>query len=115
MLFAADARPQGSLLELALPFMAIALLFYVILLRPQRQQEKVHQSMLASLKKDDRIVTSSGIYGVVTNVHREADKVTIKVDENTNTKLHITLGSIGKVLREEPASESSESGDKPKG
>ena len=49
------------------------------------------------------MVTIGGIYGVVTNVHREADEVTIKVDEATNTKLRMTLGSIARVLVDEPS------------
>jgi hypothetical protein len=39
----------------------------------------------------------------VTNVHREADEVTIKVDEATNTKLRLTLSSIARVLGDEPS------------
>ena len=54
--------------------------------------------MLGALKKNDRVVTVGGIYGWVTNVHREADEVTIRVDEATNTKLRITLGSVARVL-----------------
>ena len=40
---------------------------------------------------------------MVTNVHREADEVTIKVDEATNAKLRVTLGSIAQVLGDAPA------------
>ena len=42
---------------------------------------------------------------MVTNVHREADEVTIKVDEATNTKLRVTLSSIARVLGDEPSDE----------
>ena len=59
--------------------------------------------MLAAVKKNDRVITAGGIYGVVTNVHREADEVTIKVDEATNTKLRLTLSSIARVLGDEPS------------
>ena len=54
--------------------------------------------MLAAMKKNDRVITAGGIYGVVTNVHQEADEVTIKVDEATNTKLRVTLSSIARIL-----------------
>ena len=62
--------------------------------------------MLEAVKKNDRVITAGGIYGVVTNVHREADEVTIKVDEATNTKLRLTLSSITRVLGDEPSAES---------
>ena len=48
-------------------------------------------------------ITIGGIYGVVANVNKEANEVTVKVDEATNTKLRLTLGSIARVLSDEPA------------
>jgi preprotein translocase subunit YajC len=88
---------------LASPLSLIAaffLLFYFLLLRPQQRERARRQSMLAAVKKNDRVVTAGGIYGVVTNVHREADEVTIKVDEATNTKIRVTFNSISQVLGE---------------
>jgi preprotein translocase subunit YajC len=90
-----------------LPFVAIGLLFYYLLIRPKRQEQSRWQAMLATVKKNDRVITAGGIYGVVTNVHREADEVTIKVDEATNTKLRVTLSSIARILGDEPSDESS--------
>jgi len=84
-----------QILTLWLP---IILLFYWFLIRPQRREQSTRMGMLAALKKNDRVLTVGGVYGVVVNVHREADEVTIKVDETTNTKLCVTLGSITRVL-----------------
>ena len=56
---------------------------------------------MAALKKNDRVITTGGIYGVVTNVHTEVDEITIKVDKATNTELHITINSIARVLGDE--------------
>jgi len=95
------AAPGGGLFHMLLPFFAIFLLFYFLLLRPQRREQARRQEMLAAIKKNDRVITVGGIYGVVTNVHREADEVTIKVDEATNTKLRVTLSAISRVLSEE--------------
>ena len=83
----------------------IGLLFYWLLIRPQQRERRQRQAMLGALKKNDRVVTAGGIYGVVTNVHREADEVTIKVDETNNTKLRITFGAIARVTAEEPVGE----------
>ena len=92
-----------ALLLQFLPFIAIGVLFYFLLIRPQRGEQARRLAMLSAVKKNDRVVTIGGIYGVVTNVHREADEVTIKVDEATNTKLRVTLSSIGRVLGDEPS------------
>lgn len=107
---AADGPPAPggfgwvSILTIWVP---IGLLFYFLLIRPQRREQSRRQTMLAAIKKNDRVVTVGGIHGVVTNVHREADEVTIKVDEATNTKLRMTLGSISRVLTDGSSDESS--------
>ena len=109
-LFAEDAPAPGGggidqLMMSMLPFVAIFVLFYFLLIRPQRREQARRQEMLSTVQKNDRILTAGGIYGVVTNVRREADEVTIKVDEATNTKLRMTLSSISRVLGDEPADE----------
>ncbi len=79
--------------------------FYFILLRPQKKEQATRQAMLNELKKNDRILTAGGIYGVVTNVRKDDDEVTIKVDESTNTKLRILRSSIQRVIVDKPAGE----------
>ena len=80
-------------------------LFYLLLIRPQRRQEQQRKQMLADIKKNDHVVTVGGIYGVVTNIKTEADEVTLRVDEATNTKISFTLSSIVRVVRDEPKEE----------
>ncbi len=86
-----------SLLNLA-PFLAIAVLFYVLLIRPQRRQQAELAQVRANLKKNDRIVTIGGIIGTVVTVQQGSDEVTIKVDENNNTKLRIRRSAIDHVV-----------------
>jgi len=103
-----EAQPSHWLVTLW-PILAIAFLFYFLLVRPQRREQSSRQSMLDTLKKNDRVITIGGIRGVVMNVRREADEVTIKVDEATNTKLRVTFGAIARVEAEEPPTNSSSS------
>lgn len=84
-------------------WLAIILLFFFMILRPQQRERSQRDKLLAGLKKNDRVVTAGGVYGVVTNVQRESDEVTLRVDEATNTKIRVTLGSIARVLGDEPA------------
>jgi preprotein translocase subunit YajC len=114
ILFAADPAPEvekppsdGGLAMLfqILPFVLIGLLFYFMMIRPQRKEHSKRQEMLSNIKKNDRVITIGGIYGVVMNVYREADEITIKVDETNNTKLRVTISSIARVLGEEKAEE----------
>jgi preprotein translocase subunit YajC len=98
---------SGSTFLNFLPFIAIIVVFYFMMIRPQRREQSKRQLMLDGVQKNDHVVTIGGIYGVVTNVHREADEATLKVDEATNTKLRITLSSIARVIREESTEEPS--------
>jgi len=81
-----------------LPMLAIGLLMWVMLIRPQRRERAAREAMVAALKKNDRVVTISGIYGVVTNVRPEADEVTVRVDDTSNTRIRMTMSSILRVL-----------------
>lgn len=102
-----EAAPVGGgILNMLLPFLVIGFLFYFLLIRPQKAEQAKRQALLAAVKKNDRVVTIGGIYGVVANVRREADEITIKVDDSNNTKLRVTFGSIAKVLTEDSAGES---------
>lgn len=98
-------NPTSQLISMLTPIAMIMLLFYFLLLRPERQKQAQQRALLEGMKKDDHVVTFSGIYGVVTNVQREADKVTLKIDENTGAKIQVTLGSISRIVRGDPSAD----------
>lgn len=87
-----------------IPFPVIAIgiimvLLYVMVIGPERKKTKAYKDQLAGIKKNDRVVTIGGIYGVVANINRDADKITLKVDDNT--KIDFTLGAISRVISAE--------------
>lgn len=96
---------SGNPLIVAIPWILIAFAAYFMLIRPQQRKDQQHRALLEALKKDDRVVTIGGIYGVVTNVRREADRITLKVDEANNTKIDVTFGSVARVVTDEPNAE----------
>ena len=61
--------------------------------------------MLSGVKKNDRVVTIGGIKGVVTNVQRDNDEVTINVDESAGTKIRVTFAAIANIDRLDGKSE----------
>lgn len=104
------ADPNGPLRLLG--WLAItAILFYFIMLRPQKQKEQALRDKVNSLKENDRVVTIGGIHGVVTNVQRDQERVTIRVDEATGTKLRVNMSAIARVLTGDE-DENSTSGNK---
>ncbi len=104
----AQAGDVGSsgLTGMLLPLMAIMVFFYFLILKPQKNKEQALRDMVANLKEKDRVVTIGGIHGVVTNVQRDRDEVTIRVDETTGTKLRVSSSAISRVITDENKSES---------
>lgn len=100
-LFAQDGNGFTWLSVLTL-FLPIFIIFYFLMIRPQRIEQQKRQAMLDTVKKNDRVVTIGGLYGVVANVQRESDEITLRVDENNNTRIRVTFGAIGRVIRDEP-------------
>lgn len=82
-----------------LPWILIAVVFYMFLLRPKNKQEKQRVAMLSALKKGDRIQTIGGIMGTV--VETRDDEVIVKVDETSNTKITFSRSAIHRVREEE--------------
>ena len=76
----------GDQLAQMLPmFVLIVVIFYFVIYRPQKQQREKHQALISQLKKGDKVVTSGGIWGTVTNVGKET--VTLQVAENAKIKV----------------------------
>lgn len=56
-------------------------IFYFLLIRPQRQQQKRHEEMVKALRRGDEVATLGGIVGRI--VHIKEDRITIKTAEDT--------------------------------
>jgi preprotein translocase subunit YajC len=94
----AQEGPNGSFWQLIVPFLPIIPLFYFLFIMPQQQQEKKRRAMIDSLKKNDKVLTTGGIYGTVMSVDAKADKVVLRVDDERGVKLAITKASVGRVI-----------------
>ncbi len=81
---AAGGGTQAMLLQF-LPLVALVVLFYFLMIRPQQRRLKQHQAMLTALKRGDQVVLSSGMVGKVVRVEDKevgleiATGVTVKV------------------------------------
>lgn len=98
---AASGNTSSGVIMMLTLWVPLILVFYFLLIRPERKERARRQSMLSAIKKNDRVLTIGGIYGVVTNVHREANEVTLRIDDATNTRVRCTLNAIAQVLGEE--------------
>lgn len=68
-------------------FVAIIVLFYFMLIRPQMKRQKEHKAMVSEMAKGDEIVTNGGLLGKITKVGEDfltlsiADGVEVKVQK----------------------------------
>jgi len=85
------------------PLVIILGLAYVLLIRPQRQQEREHRMLLANLKRNDEVMTSGGLYGRVVALTESV--VTLEVAPNVNVRVE---RSQVKTLVKPPAVEDKE-------
>jgi preprotein translocase subunit YajC len=86
----------SSLLSLV-PFVLIFVIFYFLLILPQQKRQKQQKALLEALKKGDKVVTASGIWGTVTNLGK--DTVTLQISDNT--KIKIQREHIGRLRGDE--------------
>ena len=108
------ANDPNGIFRMMLPLVIIFGLFYFLMLRPQKRKEDEFSKMVAELKENDHVVTIGGIHGVVTNVQRDAERVTIRVDDATGTKLRINSSAIARVVTDEGTANGTSAGGKSK-
>ncbi|MCU0652166.1 MAG: preprotein translocase subunit YajC [Candidatus Omnitrophica bacterium] len=77
------------------PLILIFVIFYFLLIRPQKTKEKEHKKLLESLTKNDEVVTSGGIHATVVNVKDKT--VVLRIDENV--KIEIEKNCIAYVKK----------------
>lgn len=86
----------GSMLVSLVPLLLLFVIFYLLLIRPQQKKQKEHQRLLGTLKKGDKVVTSSGLFGVISSINEEKNIVVLRVGDDV--KMEFLKSSIaGKV------------------
>lgn len=91
---------QGGGIAAFLPLILIVVVFYFLLIRPQQKRQKEQKAMISAIRKGDKVVTTSGIFGTIVGMDDQENKVVLKIAENV--KVEFLKSSIaGKVGTEE--------------
>ncbi len=98
---APSAQPQQPVWMTFAPMILLVIVFYFILIRPQKQRAKQQVKLIASLKSGDKVVTSSGIVGVVTSVKDRTVSL-----RSADAKMEVTKSSVTEILEGGDAAES---------
>jgi len=100
---APSAVPQPWWIEnkMLIPLIAIMAFFFYSTWRRNKVAEKEKREMLNSMKKGDRVLTTSGMLGTI--VEARDNEVVLKVDESSNTKIRFTRSAVLRVIKEDEA------------
>lgn len=90
---------QSGGLTAFLPLILIVVIFYFLLIRPQTKRQREQKTMLSALRKGDKVVTNSGIFGTIVGMDEKENKVVLKVAENV--KIEFLKSSIAGRVGEE--------------
>ena len=96
---AADGRSGG--IPAFIPLIVICGLFYLIMFAPDRKKRARLQQQLGQLSTNDRVVTIGGILGTVARVNKDAEEVTLILDESNNTRMKIVRSAIRQIIVDE--------------
>jgi preprotein translocase subunit YajC len=90
---AAGAAQENTLLTF-LPMVAIFVVFYFLLIRPQQKKQKEARAMLESLEKGNEVVTAGGVLGRIVKL----DEQYVTVEVAPNVQMIVQRGAISQLL-----------------
>jgi len=96
---ASPADPNASVWVPFVPFAMILAIFYFVILLPMKRRQKKVQEFQAALKVGDRVVSTSGLYGVITKVN---DERSVQVQIAEKVRVDIARAAIGGYQGQEP-------------
>lgn len=85
----------GDIFMSLLPIILIFVVFWFLLIRPQQKRMKDHRTMIANLKRNDKVITGGGIIGKITKVGEGSE---VEVEIATDVKVKVDRGTIQAVL-----------------
>ena len=95
----APAESGGSVLVQFIPFAMILAIFYFIILLPMKRRQKKVQVFQGSLKVGDRVVTTSGFYGVITKLN---DDRSVQLQIADKVRVDVARAAVGGYQGEDP-------------
>ncbi len=115
-LFLQDETPAGDNGEgasspfgdLWVPLIGVIVIFYFVLIRPERRKQKARENLLGEMKKGDKVMTTSGIYGTIAQI--QDDVVTLQVADGV--RMRFARAAVQNLLEPSGGAAKDEKGDK---
>jgi preprotein translocase subunit YajC len=108
----APASPYEGCASQLVFFVPLLLLLYFLMIRPQQKQEKARRELLGKIQRGDRVVTNSGVHGVIASI--ADDTVQLLIDSEGKVKVTIDRAAIGRVLGHDSGPKNNHAGSRDK-
>jgi preprotein translocase subunit YajC len=93
---ATSAGAPGGFFNLLPIWFFIIVIMYFVLIRPQKKRQQEQQRLISSLKTGDKVVTTAGIHGLITNVK----ETTVMLKVADNVKIEVEKSAVTNILKE---------------
>ena len=84
----------GSPFGMLIPMVLVFVLFYFLIIVPQRKRQRAVDEMLNNLKPGDKVVTNGGLYGTIVSVREDKRTVQLKITENPVVRVEVARSAI---------------------
>ena len=98
-----DASTGGTILSMVIMLAVFGIMFYLLLVRPQANQDKKQKALLASLEIGDSVLTTAGFYGVIIDMVEGQDIIIVEFGNNKNCRIPMVKEAIVEVEKPEDA------------
>ena len=95
LLTASESASAGSMIPLILMYVVVFGVFYFVLYRPQKKEQKKTSAMLSTLEIGDCVLTTSGFYGIIIDI--TDDTVIVEFGNNKNCRIPMQKSAIVQV------------------
>lgn len=82
------ASAGGGMFSMLIMFGLVMVVMYFFMIRPQQKRQKEHQQMLSAIKKGDKVITTAGIHGTVSETDEKT--MTLQIADNVKIKFEKT-------------------------
>jgi preprotein translocase subunit YajC len=103
LLLQAGDAPSGAPFGMFVPMVAIFLLFYFLMMRPQQKRQKEQEAMLKAIDKGDEVVTAGGLHGKITGITDDVLTLEIAVVKGDRVRVKVARSRVESVKKAEGA------------
>ncbi len=100
ILLQGTTQSSGSGWSTLIIMIAMFAIFYFLMVVPQQKKQKEHQRMLEALQVNDRVITSSGMYGRIVTIKPDKNSIVLEVDDTNHLRIEFQRSAIAALAKQ---------------